>query len=199
MSGFNISNFIAGVSKNGIMRNNKFLVRMTYPAGFVGRSDLINSIRNLEFWCDSAVIPGVSMQTTQIRRYGYGVAEKRPVTPAFNNVSLTFISDGKGEMHKYFHNWMMSINNYNLSDGDLSNYKSSRSGGRTYELAYKDSYVSNITISVFDETQKEIVKVILRDAFPTDLGDIQLNWNDTNDFARIPVSFAYTDWYYDKI
>jgi hypothetical protein len=194
MAGFNIANFTSHINANGIMRNNKFLVRMSYPIGIDGKSDLTNTSRYIELWCDSANLPGVSMQTTQFRRYGYGVAEKRPVAPSFNNVSMTFMGDSKGSIHSYFHNWMKLINNYNLSDGNLNNYKD-YGGHRSYELAYKDDYAVDIRISVFKENTEEVIKIVLRQAFPTDIGDIQLNWNDTNDYMRIPVSFTYTDWY----
>jgi hypothetical protein len=76
----------------------------------------------------------------------------------------------------------------------LNNYKD-YSGHRSYELAYKDDYAVDIRISVFKENTEEVIKIVLRQAFPTDIGDIQLNWNDTNDYMRIPVSFTYTDWY----
>jgi len=194
MSGFNIANFTSHLNANGVLRNNKFFVRMSYPIGFDGNNDLTNTSRYIELWCDSTNLPGVSMQTTQFRRYGYGVTEKRPVAPSFNNVSMTFMGDSKGAMHSFFHSWMKLINNYNLADGNLSNYKD-YSGHRSYELAYKNDYTSDITISVFKENTDRVITIVLRKAFPTDIGDIQLNWNDTNDYMKIPVSFSYTDWY----
>jgi len=200
MSGFNIANFTSHLNANGILRNNKFFVRMPYPVGFSGNSDLKNTARYVELWCDSSNLPGVSLQTTQIRRYGYGVTEKRPSSSSFNNVSMTFMGDSKGAMHSFFYNWIKMIHNFDVRDGDLKNLKSNGTGSsRSYELAYKDNYITDISIHVFKENTDEIIKVVLRDAYPTDMGDIQLNWNDTNDYMKIPVAFTYTDWYSESV
>lgn len=200
MSGFNIANFTSHLNANGILRNNKFFVRMPYPIGFNGNSDLKNTARYVELWCDSSNLPGVSLQTTQIRRYGYGVTEKRPVSASFNNVSMTFMGDSKGAMHSFFYNWINMIHNFDVRDGDMKNFKSRGTGSsRSYELAYKDNYITDISIHVFKENTDEIIKVVLRDAYPTDMGDIQLNWNDTNDYMKIPVAFTYTDWYTENV
>lgn len=200
MAGFNIASFTSHLNANGILRNNKFFVRIPYPIGFQGNSDLKNSARYIELWCDSTNLPGVSMQTTQVRRYGYGVAEKRPVSPSFNNVSMTFMGDSRGAMHSFFYNWLNMIHNFDVRDGDFSNFKSNGTGSsRSYELAYKNNYITDITIHVFKENTDEVIKLVLRQAFPTDLGDIQLNWNDTNDYMRIPVAFTYSDWYAENV
>jgi hypothetical protein len=91
------------------------------------------------------------------------------------------------------------INNFDVRDGDYRNKKSNGTGSaRAYELAYKKDYITDISIHVFKENTSEVLHLVLRQAFPTDLGDIQLNWNDTNDYMKIPVSFSYTDWYMEK-
>lgn len=201
MAGFNIREFTSHIHSNGVMRNNKFLVRMPYPIGFAGKSELTNTSRYMELWCDSVNIPGISMQTTQIRRYGYGVTETRPITPSFNRVTMTMMGDSKGANHSYFYNWMKLINNFDVRTGDMSRYSTGLiAGQKAYELAYKDEYAVDVEISVFNDASSEVAKIVLRDAYPIDLGDIQLNWNDTNDYMRIPVTLVYTDWYslYDQ-
>lgn len=194
MAGFNIRDFTSHINANGLMRTNKFLVRMPYPIGFDGIPGLTEASRYIELWCESASIPGVSIRVTDSRRHGYGPTEKFGSVAEFANVQMTFMSDKNGKMHNFFHTWTKLISNH---DARLNDYTrvSGIKGQRPYEISYKNDYVSDIEILVFDDNGKERMKVFLRDAFPTAVGDIQLNWNDTNDFARIPVSFTFTDFY----
>ena len=91
-AGFNISTFRSVVNKSGVMRNNKFLARIPMPYGMTfartgGKSRLQEASRYLEVWCESTNIPGVSLATNGIRRYGYGNVEKKPYVPVSNELS----------------------------------------------------------------------------------------------------------------
>jgi hypothetical protein len=194
MAGFNIKDFASHMNANGLMRNNKFLVRMPYPQGFDNVPALKESSRYVELWCDSTAIPGVNIKTAETRRYGYGPVEKFGSVASFNGVTLTFIADKNAKVHYFFHNWTKLISNYDVRTGDFSR-QSGIGSQRPYEISYKNTYVSNVEIIVFDDNGKQTMKVVLRHAYPTAIGDIQLNWSDTNDFVKIPVSFTFTDFY----
>lgn len=194
MAGFNIRDFSSHINTYGLMRTNKFLVRMPYPTGFDTDSSLKEYSRYIELWCDSTSIPGVSIKTAEARRHGYGPVEKYGTVPMFNNVQMTFMFDKTVNVHNFFYNWTKMISNYDTRLNDYSKV-TGIANQRVYEISYKNTYVSDIEILVYDDNGKERMKVFLRDAFPTAIGDVQLNWNDTNDFARIPVSFTFTDFY----
>lgn len=194
MVGFNINNFISNINANGIMRNNKFLVRIPAPAGFTSQNVLFETGRYLELWCDSANLPAAMLGTTTVRRYGYGHEETRPTTIQNSPMNLTFIADGRGAIWSFFQQWIRLIYNYDLSNGV---YKSNGVMSRQapMDLAYKSDYAVDVEIFVFDETGKQIISVMLREAYPVALGDVQLNWGDTNSIAKIPTSFTYFDWF----
>lgn len=199
MAGFNIRDFTTNIDKKGgLMRNNKFLVRIPYPLGFDTSSVLKNNSRMIELFCDSTSLPGVTINTTEVRRHGYGPVEKFGFAPLFNNLQMTFISDKQGAMHNFFYNWTKIITNYDVRYGDFNSFNlqiPSTEDQRAYEISYKSTYISDVEIVVFDENGAETMKVVLRNAYPTAVGDIQMNWNDTNDFVRIPVSFTFTDFH----
>ena len=195
-SGFNISTFKANLATNGVMRNNKFLVRIPYPIGMINKSELSNTSRYLELWCESTNIPGVSLSTNEIRRYGYGNIEKKPYVAINNDVNFSFISDGASAIWTFFQQWIRMIVNYDMRYGiNAQKNNGVLAGQKPFELGYKYEYVSDIEIIVFNETGKEILNVILREAYPTFVGDVQLNWGDTNNIARIPVTMTVYDWY----
>ena len=39
------------------------------------------------------------------------------------------------------------------------------------------------------------MSVIMKQAFPINLGDIPLSWSDNNNLMRVNASFAFTEWY----
>lgn len=199
-SGFNVQTFISSVSKNGVMRNNKFLVRIPMPRGMLQSSAsnrLQSTSRFIELWCESTNIPGVSLSTNEIRRYGYGNVEKKPYVSINNDVNFSFLSDGDGEIWSFFQQWIRMIVNYDMRNGiDPQGRKNGVLAGQNpWELAYKYEYVSDVEVIVFDEQGHDVLTVVLREAYPTFVGDVQLNWGDTNNIARIPVTMTVYDWY----
>ena len=194
MPGFNINNFLSNINTNGVMRNNKFLVRIPTPNGFSGQSILNETGKYLELWCESANLPSAMLGTQSIRRYGYGHEEKRPTTIQMSDMSLTFISDGRAAIWAFFQQWIRLIYNYDLSSGLLKNNGVSTNMS-AMDLSYKSDYAVDIELFVFSETGQQLLSVMLREAYPHTLGDIQLNWADTNNIAKIPVSFTFFDWY----
>lgn len=202
-SGFNISTFKSSIAKNGgVMRNNKFMVRIPMPIGMFenaasgATSILTNTARVLELWCESTNIPGISLSTNEIRRYGYGNVEKRPYVAINNDVNFSFLSDSNADVWTFFQQWIRMIVNYDMRYGINANQNNGvLKGQKPFELGYKYEYCSDVEIIVFNENGKETLKVVLREAYPTFVGDIQLNWGDTNNIARIPVTMTVYDWY----
>lgn len=201
--GFNVNDFRAEVNKKGILKNNKFFVRMYAPRGFANSGSpealtLSNTVRFLEFWCEATNIPGVSLNTTEVRRYGYGNIEKKPYVTMNNDITMSFIGDADGTIWTYFQQWLRLIVNYDMRNG-IINPTGILPNQAPFELAYKEDYAVDIHISVFDDMGNESIHVVLREAYPIFVGDIQLNWGDTNSLMRVPVTFTVYDWYNEKL
>ena len=69
-----------------------------------------------------------------------------------------------------------------------------------YEVGYKDDYWTNVEVYVYDDTgtynktdNTETLLVTLRDAYPTNIGDVTLNWADNTNYMRFPIAFTYFD------
>lgn len=195
--GFNVENFRSAVSRKGMMKTNKFFVRMYAPRGMAGTS-LPTTARTLEFWCESTNIPGVSLNVTEVRRYGYGNIEKKPYVSQNNDVTMSFFGDADGVIWSYFQQWLRLIVNYDMRSG-INTATGLIAGQTPFKLAYKEDYAVDIHLSVFNDIGEETIHVVLREAYPIFVGDVQLNWGDTNNIMRIPVTFAVYDWYNDKL
>lgn len=200
--GFNVNTFRSNITQNnGVLKNNKFMVRMYSPKGFQATQDsqtLTNTSRFIEFWCESANIPGVSLNVNEVRRYGYGTIEKKPYASLNNDINMSFIGDAKGAIWTYFQQWLRLIVNYDMRQG-ITAQSGIMPGQTPFLLSYKEEYAVDIYLYVFDDSGNEILRIVLREAYPIFVGDVQLNWGDTNSLMRIPVTFTVYDWYNDKV
>ena len=181
----------------GVMRNNKFLVRFHAPLGMKTNAALVDNSKYLEYWCEMTHIPGISVATNEVRRYGYGNIEKKPYVAVNNDVDMTLLSDSDGAIWEFFQQWVRLIANNDMRTGiNPTTSNGLLPGQMPFERAYKYEYVSDIEILVFKETSDTpSLVIILREAFPIFLGDIELNWNENNTVAKIPITFSVYDWY----
>jgi hypothetical protein len=212
---FDISTFRSTISRKGLLPTNKFLVRFTPPKGLLSNISQIDTksfgdgatdsqstlTTELSFHCDSVVIPGLVLLTAESRRYGYGPNEKRPFTAIYSDVPMSFLVDGNGDNIRFFHNWLKLIHNHDNRDG-LRVASGISANQYAFESSYKIDYVTNIEILVFNneggsnkEEATEVLCVTLRDAFPTTILDVPMNWADNNNLMRLPVVFTCFDFY----
>lgn len=200
---FNVNELSAEVAKNGIMRNNKFLVTFPMPLslrGTTGFSQLTDTNRVLSLYCEGSNLPGIALLMEEVRRYGYGPNEKKPYAPIFTDVNLTFRGDASGNIWTFMNAWMKCSVNYE-SRGDFTTPSGPISNQYPNEVGYKydpsnnEGYATDTTISMFNDIGDETIRVVLREAFPIFVGDIPLNWSARSDYMKIPVTLSFFDWY----
>lgn len=228
MPGFNVEVFKSEISKrNGIMRNNKFLMSFVPPAISTGAlnntiqtlgpnggiiteqitADISSIGRSVEYWCEAVTLPGYQLATGDTRRWTYGPNEKRPFGPNVLPVQTLFLSDGNGDMFKFFHSWMNNIIPHYVSSS-FPYPQPDSPGMDPYEVRYKSEYVTDLHIYVYGEhassndpkeADREILHYVLREAFPSHITDVPMAWADTNTHMKFQVIFDYLDWYMERI
>lgn len=145
---------------------------------------------NLLFLCSAAAIPGVQVQTTDIQPYGYGAIERRPTNVFFNSLRMNYYVDVSSSVYQFFTKWINCIVNFN----DLSVGTRTASGAFYNEVQYKERYATTITIYVYDSAGNNFLEVQLKDAFPIELGQVNLTWGNYNSLAVLPVNISYQNW-----
>ncbi len=191
-----ISKFYASLKKNGIVRANRFDVLFTPPTilrSYSGSS----AAELLQLRCDTASVPGVSLTTADVQRYGYGLSEKIPTGAQMGDFACSFIADDEGVIYKFFYRWMNGIVKWD--DKPNSRGLTSYNNLRPYEFEYKSKYASTIQILTYDEAENKLISYTLYEAFPIGIGEVQHNWGDTDSLVRLPVNFAYSYFKVDKI
>lgn len=191
-----LNNFLGTVSKlKGFTRPAYFYVEISTPRMMTRES---NNARNLAFLCETANLPGVSLATTEIRRYGYGPFERKPFSPTFADITMSFFADASGLVQKFFYKWINGIVKFDeLPFGPIGETQTTKLA--PFEVNYKENYKADIIITTVDESNNDIINVRLRDAYPIFMGDINLGWGDTDSISRLPITFTYYNWKIENI
>jgi hypothetical protein len=131
--------------------------------------------RYLALQCETAELPGKTLQTADVKIYG--PTFKVPYQTQYADTSLTFICTNQFYERKLFDRWMEAI-----MPSDTNNLR--------FPKGNQSRYMTNIKIIQYDDFIKQIYAVELIDAFPIGIGPQSLNWADDG-FHRLTVQFAY--------
>ena len=189
---FNIQEFRSELDAlGGINVTSKFLVIISPPPWYNQENGADNQIiQKLSFVCDTANIPGLSLETNDYRPQGFGVNDRRPSGINFENLQTTFYCDSDHRVVTFFQRWLQEIVNYSsVIKGDLASYKNLSA----FELAYPEQYQTTITLIFFskDDPNKYMEHTFLN-CYPQQLGSVQLGWEQNDSIAKLPVEFYYT-------
>lgn len=157
--------------KEDLARPSRFDVKINIPL------DLTNIIdaRTLALRCENAVLPGRTLNTTDLKIYG--PQEKIPYQSSYEDVTFTFIVTGNMLEKVLFNTWIEKIN---PSDN--------------WNFEFKDKYVADISVTQYDISDNEIHTVNLIEAFPVSVNQLDLDWSNDNTYHKLNVTFAYRYW-----
>ena len=166
-------NPIASLSKNisrrgGLARSNFFALTFTGPASLSPNPFFINTI------CESAQLPGRSITT-----FEHGTTHqvtKRPYSFINEDVTLTFLITNDFYIKDLFDKWMRCVVN-----------------DTTAKIAYKNQYVSDMTITVLDVNHNTVYSVNLENAYPININSIELS-NADGQILKLTVTMTYDNY-----
>jgi hypothetical protein len=197
---YNISQFIQSIGDRGVLHANKFelnfvspkIMRNTTVSGpnsVTTSSDIESLIR---FRAETAKIPGVLLESADVNRYGVGPRQKMPFNAMFTDTTISFISDKDGDIYRYFYTWVNSIFDF----GGIVTADNAPGFNRLpqYATAYKDDYVTDLVLNVYDSTGDIVQSIVMWKAFPISFNEVNLNWGSQNELLKITVTFTFRDW-----
>ena len=141
----------------------------------LNRSSRTSITRYLSLQCDSAELPGKTLQTADVKIYGPSF--KVPYQKQFGDINLGFICTNDFYERKLFDTWINSIMNPVTNNLRFPKDNETR-------------YMTNIQILQYDDFIKQIYAVKLIDAYPIGVASQPLSWSDDG-FHRLTVQFAY--------
>lgn len=131
--------------------------------------------RYLALQCESAELPGKTLQTADVKIYG--PTFKVPYQTQYSDTTLTFLCTNEFYERKLFDRWMEAIH-----PTDTNNLR--------FPKGINSRYLTNIKIIQYDDFIKQIYAVELMDAFPIGVAPQSLNWSEDG-VHRLSVQFAY--------
>jgi hypothetical protein len=173
-------------SLGGLQRSNHFYVTIPNPRILSGDIGPVL----LPFLTDTTSLPGVSLATSEIRRYGYGPIERKPYAPIFTDTQMSFYGDASGTVHKFFYKWMTGIVKFDNGIHGKRGYNQLN----PFEVEYKKDYAVDIIITTMDEKERKLMEFKLYDAYPIAMGDIGMSWAETDGFVKIPITLTFNRW-----
>jgi hypothetical protein len=188
---FDVRELSTELNLRGVIKPSRFFVTLNLPPVWSDDPEVqyyASLCRDLGLRADRASIPGLAVRTLPVRRYGYGTIDTQPLTPVFDDVQVSFISDAWGDSWMLFNKWIRKITNSDTP----------RSPEDAYELAYKDEYANQVQIQWYSEIGEMAKTIVLNQAYPTGLSEIKLDWGDDQTIARFVVNFSVQDFGVDE-
>lgn len=156
-------------------RPNFFTVEISLP------SFVTNTVQsNLNLLCKSAAIPGMTLGVIEVPFRG-GRRIKIPGDRTFGDWTVTFISDSAHEIRGTFLEWHNNISKFNFDNATL------RPGSRVEQY----DYAVDIIINHLKQDGTIARKYKLFEAFPSDIGTIDLSYDSTDTISEFTVTFQY--------
>ena len=166
-----INEIFNSVFATGLAYSNRFEVLINYPPAFTSMS--IDSARQLAVRCDAITVPGRGFSTTPYRFYG--PARNMPYEPLYSGeLTMSVIVSDDLRERAFFEAWMNAV----CSQND-------------YKFNYYDQYTAPLLISVLDRSSTVKYQVLVEEAYPKAIGDIQLAYDKNDEFVRQDITIAY--------
>lgn len=154
-------------------RPNRFVVQITPPQGLTVENRW--AYEGVMMNCYTSSLPGFSFGTFEHRTKG--PLEKFPNDAIYEDVSMGFYVDDSMNSRIFFEEWMNLIYN-----------------PQTYNFGYRDEYSTDIIISQLGVDNISRYSVRLVDAYPTQLGEISLSYEDENTIETFDTQITYRYW-----
>ena len=202
---FNARDFQAYIADTGVLQTNKYDVQITLDgtlgglsiSGTDGSTMNVNSgTDDMLYRCVSAALPGLSMRTADVNRFGIGVSEKMPFSANYTDISLTFLMDRYGTQYNFWYTWFNYI--FGISGEENSSNifgRVSTTNGRSFYTAeYKDNYSATITVTVYDLEGQPNLQTTLLKAYPVSINEVPLSWTDNNNLIKLTTTLTFREW-----
>jgi hypothetical protein len=196
---FNINAFKFDIDTYSYLKTNAFEVYVFTPPilrdfelSNAGTPVSLFSVnRHLKMRIEQVTIPGMTIQSTDVRRYGIGTVQKMPVAAqAYGDITFSILLDGYGEIYHFWEAWLRKIYEFNgTTDSPAGNVGNAFP---SYVSEYKDQFSADMLIVVYDQFGNTIQKINLKEAFPSSMKDIQLAWA-SDGLMRLQVGISYTE------
>lgn len=159
----------------------------------------------LSFLTKITAVPSISTNTLTANGHeAMGVVREVPTRIVYSNpFSITVISDRDYLVYKEMRNWFETL----CSNG-AANPNSAGGAGKSQRMQYFDSIARTITLTKLEQNSKYTgarrvgeyyspFTIIFNNAYPVNIGELQLDSSSTDTAMEFSVDFAYETYTFD--
>lgn len=185
-------------------RLDKFLLVLNLPPVLkdISKQNLSSRDNNviiedsLQFSVYGSVVPSVEVPDENLRYGGQSLKISKHTRPVYENVTVNFTVDNQFNNYWVIYKWLDLLNDEELSKfngKDIANtvkvepYMKNNANS----LNPPSLYQTDITLYAKDEFDKNMVKFVYTNAFPTSLGGINFNYRNTEEIETT-FEFAFS-------
>lgn len=193
MSPFGIKYFLSKV-KRGFAKPSRYRMEFRLPIGvqsgltlgginlnsvagvIQNNNHILNGNKTIDVMCHTAQLPSKRLLTT-----GYNnllLPKQLPYFVEYDEITFTFYCDTEYSVRDYFDIWFDTVFNTHSKT-----------------VNYYNEYVSNINIYTLDTEGNINYGVVLEEAYPIAINEVELSYASQNEIQEISVTFAYKKWY----
>lgn len=183
-----IDTFKSAISKRGgFARANRFEIEIE------GTDN-----KDLTLFCESVTLPGRSIITHD--RYTSSKGYKMPYGYTDGDVTMVFNVTNDFHQLNFFRNWLNEIigsgSGSGLVDQNWVNFKKGTNfGDDSYTRLVKIGVISGDPWSIGTDTASEMISgVVLHNAFPLSVSDLELSNANENTIIQVTVQLGYDTW-----
>ena len=167
------------------IRPNLFMVQVTNLEENLNESDKVSgSDADFTFLCRSAGIPASTIGTVEVPFRGRVI--KLPGDRTFESWTITVMADEDMSVRGYFEKWMEKLNKHENGAGYTDKFASTL---RVSQLAR-----GTATTTALKDPHSVVRSYDFYNAFPTNIAQIDLSYDNNNTIAEYTVEFQY-DWW----
>ena len=171
------------------IRPNLFMVQVTDLEENLNESDKVNgSDADFTFLCRSAGIPASTIGTVEVPFRGRVI--KLPGDRTFESWTITVMADEDMSVRGYFEKWMEKLNKHENGAGYTADFASTL---KVSQLARGTS-----ASDALKDPHSVVRSYDFYNAFPTNIAQIDLSYDNNNTIAEYTVEFQYDWWEANK-
>lgn len=139
-------------------------------------------LEDVRFRAQSTSLPGKMLGVVESRRFG--AVDKTANDVITDSWQMTLQLSQDLEERIFFEEWINYISGGAAIDGKTQKYR----------FRYINEYIASINITTLARDGRPAAGVVLKDAFPTNVGPVELAWSNDGSYATCAITFAYRDW-----
>ena len=171
------------------VRPNLFMVQVTNLESNLNDSDKVKGTdADFTFLCRSAGIPASTIGTVEVPFRGRVI--KLPGDRTFESWTITVMADEDMSVRGYFEKWMEKLNKHENGAGYTDKFASTL---RVSQLAR-----GTATTTALKDPHSVVRSYDFYNAFPTNIAQIDLSYDNNNTIAEYTVEFQYDWWEANK-